>query len=371
MSHKCARTLQDDPRSRSSKRVYPGQSASRVDQATPTARVPTADSAVFTSPNEQPFCCRGVLSGIGDLSGTIRTPVTIVESGRCIALWHCIEHRNIENWYKYTYLVLLLVLNFTPKAREAALDVAASTLCCKTANLRMVDAEGDELLVRSPAPSLPTPVKEHGPSEARTNSHSTSGDAHASDGAGVNLDGTGSDDDHIDDHAIPGVCEEVCVRCCVHGGIPSSTATLYSAASLHLNNRKSIVLLGSHMPRNQAFAASRLHSCPACGPSLGHSNASTIVSAARSLSEEDQQQMRKVVRDSAEFSMALDFLETFEAVLKLTTEFTINSLEHELITSDGSQPGALRDLHMVSSSNRASSYSFDRPGHCCSLRHSP
>lgn len=69
--------------------------------------------------------------------------------------------------------------------------------------------------------------------------------------------------------------------------------------------------------------------------------------AARKLSIEEQQQMRDAIRSSPELSMAMDFLETFEAVLKLTTEFTINSLEEELINSNGTEPGALRDLHMV------------------------
>lgn len=47
--------------------------------------------------------------------------------------------------------------------------------------------------------------------------------------------------------------------------------------------------------------------------------------------------------------MAMDFLETFEAVLKLTTEFTVNSLEDELINTNGTEDGALRGLHMVPS----------------------
>ena len=72
--------------------------------------------------------------------------------------------------------------------------------------------------------------------------------------------------------------------------------------------------------------------------------------------------MRKVVRDSPEFSMAMDFLETFEAVLKLTTEFTINSLEHEIITADGTQAGALRDLHMVTTPSRAFLAVANQPG---------
>lgn len=57
--------------------------------------------------------------------------------------------------------------------------------------------------------------------------------------------------------------------------------------------------------------------------------------------------MRNVVRDSAEFSMAMDFLETFEAILKLSVEFTVNSLEQELINSDGTEEGALREIHVV------------------------
>eukprot|EP00892_Ulva_mutabilis_P012240 jgi/Ulvmu1/9389/UM051_0016.1 len=135
----------------------------------------------------------------------------------------------------------------------------------------MVDADAEEKQLQSPGLPPGSPVKEQGPSEAHTRSHSTTaGDVDAPKGAALTLDGSGSDDDHFDDHAIP----------------------------------------------------------------------------ARNLSEEEQQQMRNVLRTSPEFSMAMDFLETFEAVLKVTTEFTVNSLEDELINSTGTEAGALRGLHM-------------------------
>ena len=71
----------------------------------------------------------------------------------------------------------------------------------------MLNAEAEEKQLQSPGSFPGSPDKEHGPSEARTQSHSTTaGAVDAPEGAGLRLDGSESDDDHCDDHAIPGMC---------------------------------------------------------------------------------------------------------------------------------------------------------------------
>lgn len=54
------------------------------------------------------------------------------------------------------------------------------------------------------------------------------------------------------------------------------------------------------------------------------------------------------MRQDAEFSMVLDFVEAFESVLELKSDFQINELEEELINATGDSDGPLRQLHMVS-----------------------
>jgi hypothetical protein len=72
-----------------------------------------------------------------------------------------------------------------------------------------------------------------------------------------------------------------------------------------------------------------------------------VLLVVRQLTESEQQKQRHAVRNDAEFSMVLDCLEAFEAVLDLKSEFTINDLEDELINATGNTDGPLRQLHMV------------------------
>ena len=70
--------------------------------------------------------------------------------------------------------------------------------------------------------------------------------------------------------------------------------------------------------------------------------------ADRRLTISQQQRQRREVRQDAEFSMVLDFLEAFENDLELKSEFKINDLEEELINATGNVDGPLQQIHMVS-----------------------
>lgn len=100
----------------------------------------------------------------------------------------------------------------------------------------MVEMNANKNLEQSPKDSPGSSPEQHGPSEAPAHSHSTSGNADAPEGVGLDLDGSESDDDHVDIHAIPGMCEGLRVHFVAAAHYRAVLSSACSAFRLYSND---------------------------------------------------------------------------------------------------------------------------------------